>query len=285
MARKALNLAKFNSKLARGSYQTNLHYMTRGVHIKLTAPMCFHVPTPRQKENVYQFLQIGTTTPPTYAATAVSQFDVPTVQQLTTGDASSAGMPEHNFWAESNDDKLNGKYYLQTINYTFTGTSVPGQKTAVRYRVDFVTPNKGAQFRAVAGSLPLGIDQSNYKLPDSLGSFNALLGHINRVNPMYWTFVRKPLYFTLAPYDNAVPEAQTIQRMVQKHVKLVINKTYNPRDVGTTAADQGSAYLSLPDNQQIWCIVSSDANGDDSVVPQIFVTRQFSWRDRVGHAV
>lgn len=285
MARKALNLARFNSKLARGSYQTNLHYMNRGVHVKSDNPMCFHVPTPRQKENIYQFLQVGTTTPPVYAATVVAQFEVPTVQQLTTGDPTSAGMPEHNFWAESNDDKLNGKYYLQTINYSFTVSSVAGQNKAIRYRVDFVTPNRGAQFRAVAGSLPLGIDQSNYKLPDTLGSFNGILGHVNRINPMYWSFARKPCFFTVAPHENAVPEAQTIAKTVQKHVKLNVNKTFNPRDVGTTAADQGSAYLSLPDNQQVWCVISSDASGDDSIVPTVFVTRQFSWRDRAGHAV
>lgn len=299
-----MSLALYNHKALRGSYQTNLQSTATGVMVKFNSPACFHVVTPRNNESVFLFKRVGTTTPPVYAPTVETTFTRPSVQELTTGDSASAGMPEHNFWAQSNDDSLQGKYYLQSINFTFTVGALFNQPKAIRFRVDFVVPNKSAMFRAVAGSLPLGIDQSNYKLPDAFGSFNAILGIRNRVNPLYWKFVRKPVYFTVAPgpmvglegataptppASGAVPKS--LYRTVQKHVKLNINKLYNPRDVGTTAADQGSAYLSIPDYQQMWCVISNDAPestdglNTDRITPNIFITRQFSWRDRAGHAV
>lgn len=282
VARRALNLAKANHRIARGSYQTNLHTSrtTVGVRIRSSTPFCFHVPTPRQNENMWQFLQVGQG--PGYAPTVVDNFIKPSVAQITGG----AGTAVHNMWDDANDDVFNGKYYLNSINYTFTVKTKQQQPQAVRYRIDFVKPKMQRLFRAVVGSAALtGI---NFRLPDALGSFNGLLGSANRVNPMYWTFVRKPVYFTVRPSDlfNANGSLEPQDRVYQKHIKITLNKVYNPRDVGTTAADEGQAYLSIPDNQQIWCIVSTDCDPrtDVEAVPSLFMTRQFSWRDRAGHA-
>ena len=292
MARKALHLALYNHKMARGSWQTNLHGSDGGIKVKMYEPCCFHMYTPRQNEAIYTFGQIAAGPPPTYKATVASNWILPTVQLLTTGDPASAGMPEHDMWKQSNDDRLNGKYFLQSMAVTFSVSSLYNQRKTINYRVDFVVPNRGAQFRAIQGSLPLGIDASNYKLPDALGSFNGLLSTHNRINPLYWKFVRKPVYFRVGPgpmggseTDAAGANYRATNNEVRRTVRFRINRLFNPRDIGTAAAEQGSAYLSIPDYQQMWCIISSDAVNKDDIVPDVFLTRQFSWRDRVGHAV
>lgn len=282
LARRAFTLAKANHRIARGSYQTNLHTNrnTGGVRIKAATPFCFHVPTPRQNESMWQFLQVGGG--PGYAATVVDSFVKPTLAMLTGG----AGTQAHNMWDDANDDVFNGKYMLQSINYTFTVKASQTQSQAVRFRIDFVKPRLQRLFRAVVGTQVL--NGANYRLPDCLGAFNGLLYGANRVNPMYWTFVRKPVYFTVRPSElwNSNGSLEPQERVFQKHVKITLNQVYNPRDVGTTAADESNAYLSIPDNQHMWCIVSTDAPGPmlNEQVPALFMTRQFSWRDRAGHA-
>lgn len=282
LAKKAYSLAVYNNKIARGSYQTNLHKQRAPVKVSIGEPMAFHVPTPRQNETIFQFAPVGGG--PGYAAQAVSSFVTPSLSDLTGGQ----GTPQHNMWQDANDDTLNGKYFLQTINYTFTVTSTTTQAQNIRFRVDFVKPRLGRLFRSVPGSQTTA-DARIFRLPDALGSFNGLLGPNNRVNPMYWTFVRKPVYFNVnlgrlhSTSGGNVPSTYT----VQKHIKMNINKLYNPRDVGTTTQDNNSAYLSIPDNQHIWCIVSNDYEIGTSAVadrPEVLVTRQFSWRDRAGHA-
>lgn len=294
-AKRAMSLALYNHKTLRGSYQTNLHVMQRGIKVMMKSPMCFHVNTPRQGESLYQFREVGATTPPVYAPTPTGNFTLPTSQQTTVGDPAAAGMPEHDFWQECNDDKINGKYYLQTMNLTVSVRSVFDQAAKITYRIDFVKPNRGAMFRAIQGSLPLGIDAANFKLPDALGSFNGILGVFNRVNPMYWTFTRKPIYFTVGPgglagveTDAAGPNTKSTESSVYRHIHMKINKLFNPRDIGTTGAEASSAYLTIPDNEQEWCVISNDYNYyelDAARCPDVYVTRQFSWRDRVGHAV
>jgi hypothetical protein len=251
-----------------------------GVKITAATPFCFHVPTPRQNENMWQFQQVGGG--PGYAATVVDSFVKPTLAMLTGG----AGTAAHDMWTDSNDDVFNGKYMLQSINYTFTVKALQTQPQAVRFRIDFVKPKLQRLFRAVVGTAAL--NGANYRLPDCLGAFNGLLYGANRVNPMYWTFVRKPVFFTVRPSElwNANGSLEPQERVFQKHVKITLNKVYNPRDVGTTAADEGQAYLSIPDNQHMWCIVSTDAAQAIATdqLPKLFMTRQFSWRDRAGHA-
>ena len=284
VAKKALALAQYNNKIARGSYQTNLHKQRVPIKVSIGEPMCFHVPTPRQNERIWQFLPVGGG--PAYAAQAVSSFVKPSLADLTGGQ----GTATNNMWADANDDVFNGKYFLQTINYTFTVTSTSNQPQNIRYRVDFVKPRIERNFRSIPGGSP-SAETRNFRLPDALGSFNGILGPNNRVNPMYWTQVRKPVYFNVnlgrvhgqSTGSPLVPSVTT----VQKHIKMYINKVYNPRDIGTTTQDENSAYLSLPDNQHIWCIVSNDFQAGttpDADKPEILVTRQFSWRDRAGHA-
>lgn len=284
LAKKAYTLAKYNNKMARGSYQTNLHKQRVPLKVSIGEPMCFHVVTPRQNESIFQFLPVGGG--PAYAAQAVSAFVKPSVADLTGG----AGSAIHNMWEDANDDVFNGKYFLQTINYTFTVTSTSNQAQNIRFRVDFVKPRPERNFRAIPGGAT-SANARNFRLPDALGSFNGLLGPNNRVNPMYWTFVRKPVYFNVnlgrlhaqSGGNPLVPSTIT----VQKHIKININKVFNPRDLGTTTQDENSAYLSLPDNQHMWCIVSNDYELGTSLEgdrPEIRVTRQFSWRDRAGHA-
>ena len=279
VAKRALNLALYNHKALRGSYQTNLHYMTRAFQPRLSYPCCFHVVTPRVGETVWSWQQTAPGPPATYAVAANGTFDLPTVQNLTTGGPpTSTPRPQSNMWGEANDDVLNGKYYLQTMNLTFTAFARETQTQAIRYRIDFVRPNLRRNMRNyVAGA---GLNPVNFKLPESLGSFNGLLGHVNRVNPMYWTFVRKPVFMTVAKTGDGDIKSS------RKHVKLNINTLFNPRDIGTAAVDNSSAYLSIPDSQQLWCIINSDADDRDSAanIPALFVTRQFSWRDRAGHA-
>lgn len=284
VAKQALALAQYNNKLARGSYQTNLHKQRIPLKVSIGEPICFHVPTPRQNESIFQFLPVGGG--PTYAAQAVSAFVTPSLSELTGG----AGNALHNMWDDANDDVFNGKYFLQTINYTFTVTSTSNQPQNIRYRIDFVKPRLARNFRSIPSGAT-SADARNFRLPDALGSFNGILGPNNRVNPMYWTQVRKPIYFNVnlgrvhgqSTGNPLVPSVTT----VQKHVKMYINKVYNPRDIGTNAQDQNSAYLSLPDNQHIWCVVSNDfeiGNTQEGDRPDLRVTRQFSWRDRAGHA-
>lgn len=283
LAKKAYSLAKYNNKLARGSYQTNLHKQAAPIKVSMFRPVAFHVPTPRDGEAIWQF---GPITGGTYAATAVTSFTKPSVQDLTGG----TGTAIHNMWDDANDDVFNGKYMLQSLNYTFTVYSTATQAQNIRFRVDFVKPRMQRQFRSIPGG-SAAADSRNFRLPDALGAWNGILGQNNRVNPMYWQQVRKPYFFNvnvgrvtqgsggnlLKPSINAV----------QKHIKLNINKVYNPRDIGTTTQDENSAYLSIPDNQHIWCIVSSDFELGPSAEadrPDVLVTRQFSWRDRAGHA-
>lgn len=284
LAKKAYSLAVYNNKIARGSYQTNLHKQRIPIKVSIGEPMCFHVPTPRQNESIFQFLPVGGG--PAYAAQAVSAFVTPSLSELTGG----AGSAIHNMWADANDDVFNGKYYLQTINYTFTVTSTSNQPQNIRYRIDFVKPRAERNFRAIPSGAT-SADARNFRLPDALGSFNGILGPNNRVNPMYWTQVRKPIYFNVnlgrvhgqSTGNPLVPSVTT----VQKHVKMYVNKVYNPRDIGTNAQDQNSAYLSIPDNQHIWCVVSNDfeiGGTQEGDRPDLRVTRQFSWRDRAGHA-
>lgn len=284
MARRAYSMALYNHKALRGSYQTNLQLTSRPMVITGFTPCCFHVPTPRETEKIWQFLPVspGSTS---YAAQATSTWVKPTLAQLTGGATGVAGW---NQWKDANDDILNGKYYLQTINYTFTVTSSAAMPQAVRYRVDFVKPNFSRGFRAIASGQGVGLDPRNLRLPDCLGGFNGLLFENNRVNPMYFTFVRKPAYFTVKPqqlHDNAGTLTSTTS-VVQKHIQLKLNQLYNPRDLGTTDQDKANAYLSIPETRQIWCIISSDApsNMGPTNSPLVAVTRQFSWRDRAGHA-
>jgi hypothetical protein len=250
------------------------------VRITAATPFAFHVPTPRENEVMWQFLPVGGG--PTYAATAVDAFVKPNLAMLTGG----AGTENTNMWDDANDDVFNGKYYLNSINYTFTLRAVQQQSQSIRYRIDFVKPRMQRIFRAVVGTATL--NGRNYRLPDCLGSFNGLLYGANRVNPMYWTFVRKPVYFTVRPSElwNANGSLEPQERVYQKHIKITLNKVYNPRDVGTTAADASNAYLSIPDNEHVWCVVSSDAANAMPLesLPKLFMTRQFSWRDRAGHA-
>jgi len=278
-ARKALSLARYNNKLARGSYQQNLHVSRTGVHVKAGSPMAFHVPTPRQGEVLWQFYLTGGVGPGS-TSQPISSFVLPTLAQLTGG----TGDVKFNMWDEANSDQLNGKYYLNSINYTFTVKAVTPQPQSIRYRVDFVRPKRA--FRVMSAAL--GANPQDFFMPECLGAFNGLLEPYNRVNPMYWEFVRKPVYFTVQPkelYDNA-GTLQPQVCIVQKHVKIRINKVYNPRDVGTAEQDNASAYLSIPEYQHLWCVVSSDADSrlTDPQVPEVWVTRQFSWRDRIGHA-
>ena len=132
------------------------------------------------------------------------------------------------------------------------------------------------------------LEQRNYNLPDCLGAFNGLLLESNRVNPMYWRFVRKPVYFTVKPQQpHSGATAGTLDgttQTVQKHVKLKINKLFNPRDVGTADDNQAYAYLGIEQSHQMWCIISTDALENAGPLPQMWITRQFSWRDRIGHA-
>ena len=279
IARNALSLARYNNKLARGSYQQNLHVSRSGIHVKAGTPMGFHVPTPRQGEVIWQFYLTGGVGPGS-TTQPISSFVLPTLQQLTGG----TGDVKFNMWDEANADQLNGKYFLNSINYTFTVKALTAQPQSIRYRVDFVRPKRS--FRVMSAAL--GANAQNFFMPDCLGAFNGLLEPYNRVNPMYWEFVRKPAYFTVHPkelYDSA-GTLQPQVCVVQKHIKIRINKVYNPRDVGTAEQDNSSAYLSIPEYQHLWCIVSSDADSrlTDPQVPEVWVTRQFSWRDRVGHA-
>jgi len=284
LAKKAYTLATYNNKMARGSYQTNLHRQRVPIKVSIGEPMAFHVPTPRQNETIWQFLPVGGG--PAYAAQAVSQFVKPSLSDLTGG----AGTAQHNMWADANDDVFNGKYYLQTINYTFTVKSTTNQPQNIRYRVDFVKPRSERNFRSIPGG-STAAEARNFRLPDALGSFNGILGPNNRVNPMYWTQVRKPVFFNVNLGRVTQTASSTVLRpstiTVQKHIKMYVNKVYNPRDIGTTTQDENSAYLSIPDNQHIWCIVSNDFDIGTTLEgdrPDLVVTRQFSWRDRAGHA-
>jgi hypothetical protein len=281
IARRALNLAQLNNKLARGSYQTNLQKMrgANGLQITMGTPACFHVPTPRDNERIWQFSIVGTG--PGYAAQAVDSFIKPALPELTGGQGTSA----HNLWADANDDVFNGKYMLMSMNYTFTVSSISDQTQDIRYRVDFVTPNKRRLMRATVASTQTGLDAHNTRLPDCLGAFGGILSDYNRVNPNYFTFVRKPAFFTLKASELVAQNASST-KTIQKHIKMKINKVYNPRDIGTAQIDDANPYLSIPDYQQIWCIISSDlpAATPFSQTPGVFVTRQFSWRDRAGHA-
>lgn len=281
IARRALNLAQLNNKIARGSYQTNLHKMrgTSGLQITLGTPAAFHVPTPRDNEVIWQFSQVGGG--PGYAAQGADSFVKPSVAELTGGSGTSA----HNLWADANDDVFNGKYMLQTMNYTFTISSLSAQTQDIRFRVDFVVPNRRRLMRATTVNTGTGLDAFNARLPDCLGAFNSLLGDSNRVNPNYFTFVRKPVYFTLKASELVAQNASSV-KTIQKHIRLKINKVYNPRDIGTGSVDDASPYLSIPDAQQMWCIISNDlpVATNPTQIPGVFVTRQFSWRDRAGHA-
>lgn len=284
LAKKAYSLAKYNNKLTRGSYQTNLHKQRNPIKVSMFQPVAFHVPTPRQNEFIWQFSPVGGG--PAYAAQSVTQFVKPSLADLTGGQ----GTAQHNMWADANDDVFNGKYYLQTMNYTFTVYSTPTQPRNIRYRIDFVKPRLRREFRSVPGG-STAADARNFRLPDALGSWNGILGQNNRVNPMYWQQVRKPYFFNVNLGRVTKTAGSSILQpstwAVQKHIKLNINKVYNPRDLGTTEQDEGSAYLSIPDNQHIWCIISNDLdiNGtSEADQPNLYVTRQFSWRDRAGHA-
>jgi hypothetical protein len=280
VANKALKIANYNSKLARGSYQTNLHFSRTSMAVTAASPACFHLVTPTEAEQIWQFLPVGGTT--AYAPQAVTLFQKPTLAQLTGG----VGNAAHNVWDDANDDVLNGKYYLQTMNLSFTATSLPNQPQSVRFRIDFVRQRDRRNFRQVTAS-GTAVDGQNTMLPDCLGAFNNILNVSNRINPMYFEFVRKPIFFTVAPprlYDNAGTLTPTIQT-VQRHCKMSINTTYNPRDVGNATTDNNKPYLSIPNNQQVWCIISTDCvEGSPDQIPQISITRQFSWRDRAGHA-
>lgn len=281
VANKALKIAKYNSKLARGSYQTNLHFSRTSLAITAGTPACFHLVTPTNTEQIWQFLPVGAG--PTYAPQPVTLFQKPTLAQLTGGTGNDA----HNLWDDANDDVLNGKYYLQTMNLSFSATSLPEQPQVVRFRIDFVRLRDRRNFRQVTAS-GTAIDGQNTMLPDCLGAFNGILNVANRVNPMYFEFVRKPVFFNVGPQRvvNISGTLSATSMTVQKHVKMNINTVYNPRDVGNAATDDQKSYLSIPNNQQVWCIISTDCRdgSDPSQVPQISVTRQFSWRDRAGHA-
>lgn len=283
-AKKALALAQYNNKLARGSYQTNLHKQRNPIKVSFGQPVAFHVPTPRQNEFIWQFSPVGGG--PAYAAQAVTQFVKPTLAELTGGQ----GTDQHNMWADANDDVFNGKYFLQSINYTFTVYSTATQPQNIRYRIDFVKPRLRREFRSVPGG-STAAEARNFRLPDALGSWNGILGQNNRVNPMYWTQVRKPFFFNVnlgrVTKTSGSSILQPSTSAIQKHIKLNINKVYNPRDLGTTAQDEGNAYLSIPDSQHVWCIISNDLDINGTTAadqPNLYVTRQFSWRDRAGHA-
>ena len=287
VAKKALSLARYNNKLAYGNYQTNLQIFRRPLKITADTPACFNMTTPKQGESVFQFLADPQApgVPLTFSSQTATQFQVPSLEQLTGGPG-TGGNDTFNLWKDANDDNLNGKYKLLTTHLQFTIKSVPTQSQTIRYRIDFVRPRWNRNIRTV----PTGTNviSHNNQLPGVLGSFNNILDYSNKVNPMYWTQCHKPVFFTVR-LGNLTQTAvgatsNPSNNVVQKTIKITHNEVINPIDIGTALQDQ--PFRAISQFKQMWCIISSDAlySNSPSQVPDVYVNRITSWRDKVGHA-
>jgi hypothetical protein len=268
MARKALSLARFNNKLAYGSWQQSLHHFANKLSFNAQTPICFNLTTPSLAEPVHQYLPSGTNT---YDLSQPTTFEIPPLGFLTGQGPNSGGYEPWNQWRNSNDI-LNGKYKLLTQKLAFhfeAGSS----STSCRLRIDFVKPRYNRVIRYSNPSVPA--QGENHLLPDSLGGFvNMLEG--NMINPLYWRTV-KTVFKTIAPGDDLTTSK------IQKTVFFRLNKVINPITTASTTT-YPSSKISL--NNQIWCIISTDYRGGSTGLgqPTVNVYRHTTWRDAQGHA-
>lgn len=258
--------------------------------MKITAdtPGCFHMTTPRQGEACFQFLPDAQApgVPLTFSAQTITTFTPPTLEQVTGGPG-TGGNDTFNLWKDANDDNLNGKYKLLTTHLQFTVKSQSTQTQTIRYRVDFVRPRWNRNIRTVPAGT--NIVAHNNQLPGVLGTFNSILDYSNKVNPMYWTQCHKPVFFTVRLGNPTQTNATATQltpsnQVVQKTIKINHNEVINPIEIGTALADQ--PFRAISQFKQMWCIISSDAlyANSPSEIPDVWVNRIVSWRDKVGHA-
>lgn len=264
VASRALRLARRNRQLAHGNWQCNLQNFRNHLSLSDVTPVAFHLTTPANLENVYQFLP-DATSPIGYSVQTPTHFEVPSLSQITGG----TGFEPWSQYASCNDDAINGKYLLLTSKLTFQLTA--RETSAYRVRIDFVKPRWNRILRnLVTATTP----QSGeiHQLPDSLGSFVNTFG-VNMINPMYFKFFRKSVYMRIAPGVDLTTTS------VQKTVFIRHNKVLNPIDAEPDLAP----YTKISLNNQLWCIVTTDCPGGQDA-PLLRVRRFVTWRDMQGHA-
>lgn len=291
VAKKALSLAKYNNKLAYGSYQNNFQISRRALKITGNTPACLHMVTPVQGEVVFQFLPDPQApgVPLTYSAQQATTMIIPTLEQASGGPG-TGGDVKHNLWKDANDDNINGKYKLLTTALTITVKTNKQLKHNVRYRVDFVKPRWNRMMSQIFSGANVEPLQSN--LPLVLGSFNNLLDYTNRVNPMYFTQCAPSAYFDVKVPRSAngattgTTEWDPTPMVFQKHIKIKHYEVFNPVDLGTALANQ--PYNGVSQNKRMWCIISSDHpdvnTADIPGIPEVYISRLVSWRDKIGHS-
>lgn len=264
VARRALSLARYNNKLAYGSYQTNLQcFSVSHLSVNELKPVCFNITTPFYREPIFQYLPSG---PTSYEAQQAATWTRPTLGQLTGPGTTGSGEDAWNQWGDCNDDVLNGKYKLLSQKFEFHFWV----SQAAKFRIDFVAPRRITRVTAPATGTG-----HNQMMPDCLGSFSRIMGQNNMINPLYWKHVRKPLFLTVAPAnDLSTPHSQ--KTVYFKH-NLVVNPITN------TSTTYPSA--KIPVHQQVWCVISTDFSETPTTgLPQVAMKRHVSWRDGAGHA-
>lgn len=269
VASRALRLAKWNNKLAWGKWQCNLQHFANGFRpFNAWTPICFNLTTPTESQYIYQYLPSGVGT---YETQTPDQFMHPNLEQLTGQGPAGGGYEPWNQWADCNDDVLSGKYKLLTQKLEFHFQKLDG---GCRVRIDFIKPKMNRVLRVYTNAAGNG---ENHMLPDSLGSFISLMTTENMINPVYWKTVRKPIFLTIAPGN----DLSTTE--IQKSVNFVHNQVINP--ITTAASANIPAHGKISVNNQLWCVISTDARGGiTSGQPSVSVKRYVTWRDNQGHA-
>lgn len=229
--------------------------------------------TPVVNEPVYQYLP-DPSTPANYTLQTPTEFLHPSITQLTGAGPTGTGFEPWSQWSSCNDDTINGKYKLLSSKLTFRFQIRDDQqnKADARIRIDFVKPKWNRLFRVLTNATPQ--DGENHMLPDSLGSFTGLLGPNNQINPMYWKYVRKPVYMRVAPGNNLTTD------QIQKTIRMTHNDVLNPLD----QVPDYAPYTKIAVNKQVWCVISCDTDSSSMIKPECQVTRVVSWRDMRGHA-
>lgn len=231
--------------------------------------------TPVNGEKIYRFRVASGV----YGPQEDDQLNHPSTQQLTGGNALPGfpGLDQHNMWKQANNDSITGKYKLlsQTLTFVFEGST----SSSCKIGIYFVKPNPRRMFRVLTNTT--AADGVNFMLPDSLGSFNNLLGDYNSINPMYFKQTRKPMFFRLAPSDNLSTQE------VRRTITLTHNKVLNIHPIsqdGMTPNAAGYQQISLL-NQE-WVVICTDC--DDTVAvanqPKLKIKRIARWRDLDGSA-
>jgi len=144
-------------------------------------------------------------------------------------------------------------------------------------------------FKAKRSFLPTsgGVDPKNYNMPNALGALAnlAVAANVreNEMNPALWTHTTKTRWIKLPAPDIA---SQNINKVF--HIKCAFPKKFLRCNLDVDAGGNSEQFWQMMDPKTIhWCMLSlsKDSPGADDPIPDLYITRQTTWRDSRGVAM